>query len=86
MDTNTTAILNMAYPEVEDKLSKSISTTRYKQFMSKFMQKRQQQLYANVPAKQIYYGDEEDEHRRAGTDRGHHDAGPEGHGHGGAQR
>ena len=59
MDTNTTAILNMAYPEVEDKLSKSISTTRYKQFMSKFMQKRQQQLYANVPAKQIYYGDED---------------------------
>ena len=68
MDTNTTAILDMAYPEVEAKLSKPISTTRYKQFMSRFMQKRQQQLYANIPSKQIYYGDEDVKDWFASTD------------------
>ena len=55
MKTNTTSLLDIAYKEVEDKLSKPTNINKYKQFMSKFVQKNQKELYANIPRKMIYY-------------------------------
>ena len=57
MKTNTTSLLDIAYKEVEDKLSKPANINKYKQFMSKFVQKNQKELYANIPRKMIYYSD-----------------------------
>ena len=55
LDKDTTAILDMAYPEVDKALSNSANINRWKMFMSKFLQKRQQQLYSNMPSQQMYY-------------------------------
>ena len=55
MKTDTTSIKDIAYAEVEQKLKVSSSSTKYKQFMSKFVQKRQKELYSNMPSKQTYY-------------------------------
>ena len=59
MDINTTSIKDIAYPEIEARLSLGITTTKFKQFMSKFMQKRQKELYSNMPSKQMYYSAED---------------------------
>ena len=55
MKTNTTSIKDVAYSEVESKLKISGNVNKYKQFMSKFVQKRQKELYSNIPDKQTYY-------------------------------
>ena len=55
MDTNTSGILNIAYPEVERCFKQSTTLARYKRFMSEFMSKRQKQLYSNVPNQMILY-------------------------------
>lgn len=55
MDTSTTGILRVAYPEVEKKFNMPNTYTKYKRFMNEFMAKRQNQLYANVPNKMILY-------------------------------
>ena len=52
---DTTSILDKAYPEVERALSIKNNITKWKQFMSKFIQSRQKELYSNMPSKQIYY-------------------------------
>ena len=55
-NTDTTSIRDVAYKEIEEKLSKSSATTKYKTFMSNFMVNpvRQQVLFSSLPA-QIYY-------------------------------
>ena len=55
MKTDTTSIKDIAYPEVEAKLKAPGAINKYKQFMNKFVQKRQKELYDNAPKKQIYY-------------------------------
>ena len=54
--TDTTAIRDIAYKEIETKLSSPSVTTKYKTFMSNFMTNpvRQQVLFSSIPA-QIYY-------------------------------
>lgn len=52
---DTTAILDIAYPEVEEKIK--INLNKYKQFMSKFISNRSKELYSNMPSKQMYYSD-----------------------------
>jgi len=55
MKTDTTSIRDVAYPEVERALSSQGNINKYKQFMSRFVQRRQNELYSNMPSKQIYY-------------------------------
>lgn len=57
--TNTKAILTIAYPEVDKCLSNPNTIAKYKKFMMDFLTKRQPQLYANSPSKQIYYSTED---------------------------
>ena len=54
--TDTTAILDIAYKEIEEKLSLPATANKYKTFMSNFMINpvRQQVLFSSIPA-QIYY-------------------------------
>ena len=53
--TNTKSILTIAYPEVEKQLSDSNIIAKYRKFMMELLSKRQTQLYANAPTKQMYY-------------------------------
>ena len=57
--TGTTAIKDIIYAEVEKKLSVQAVSAKYKQFISKFIQKREKQLYANIPSHQTYYSVED---------------------------
>lgn len=50
---DTKAILDIAYPEVENKIKKNLS--KYKTYISKFINTRSDQLYSNMPSKQIYF-------------------------------
>lgn len=59
MNTDTTAILDIAYKEVEQKLSNSSNVNKYKQFVGKYVQKKQKELYSYMPSKQIYYSNED---------------------------
>ena len=59
MNTDTTAILDIAYKEVEQKLSNSNNVSKYKQFVGKYTQKKQKELYSYMPSKQIYYSNED---------------------------
>ena len=59
MNTDTTAILDIAYKEVEQKLSNSSNVNKYKQFIGKYIQKKQKELYSYMPSKQIYYSNED---------------------------
>ena len=59
MNTDTTAILNIAYKEVEDKLNNKNNVLKYKQFVGKYVQKKQKELYSYMPSKQIYYSNED---------------------------
>ena len=59
MNTDTTAILDIAYKEVEQKLSNSNNVSKYKQFVGKYVQKKQKELYSYMPSKQIYYSNED---------------------------
>lgn len=53
---DTSAILETAYVEVKAALDNKTNVNRWKQqFMSKFVQKRQKELYSNMPSKQTYY-------------------------------
>ena len=56
---DTTAILDIAYPEVESKIKENLNN--YKKFISKFINDRSTQLYANAPYNQIYYRASDDE-------------------------
>lgn len=49
----TTSILDIAYPHVEQALKKNIS--KYRRYMSKFINSRSKQLYSNKPSEQIYF-------------------------------
>lgn len=53
--TDTTSIKDLAYPEVEKALSNPGNISKYKKFMSGFLSKYQNLLYANAPLKQTYY-------------------------------
>lgn len=55
-DNDTKAIITEAYPEVDRALSIPANINKWKRFMMDFVSKRQTQLYANAPAKQMYYG------------------------------
>lgn len=59
LDKDTKAILEKAYPEVDKALSNPSNINRWKMFMSKFIQRRQQQLYSNMPSQQMYYSAED---------------------------
>lgn len=50
---DTKAILDIAYPEVENKIKKNLS--KYKQYLSKFINTRHEQLYSIMPSQQIYF-------------------------------
>ena len=50
---NTTAIIDLIYPEVEKSLDKN--TQSYKKYLSKFINSRASQFYANAPYSQIYF-------------------------------
>lgn len=50
---DTKAILEIAYPEVEQKLKANMAS--YKRYISQFINKRSVQLYANAPLTQIYF-------------------------------
>lgn len=50
---DTTALLDTAYKECENKIKNNMST--YKKWLSKFMNVRSKQLYANAPYEQIYF-------------------------------
>lgn len=49
----TTAILDIAYPHVEEALKKNVA--KYRRYMSKFINTRSKQLYSNKPSEQIYF-------------------------------
>ena len=51
---NTTALDTILYPKVSTLMSKNLS--KYKNMLSKFVSKRQQQLYDTFPASRILYG------------------------------
>ena len=59
MQKETTAILDIAYPNVKECLDNKTNINRWKQYMSKFIQKRQKELYSIMPSKQIYYSAED---------------------------
>ena len=50
---DTTAILNMAYPEVEKGIKANLNN--YKKYISKFINSRSDILYSNIPAWQLYF-------------------------------
>ena len=50
---DTTAILSIAYPEVEKNIKSNLN--KYKNYLSKFINSRSEQLYSNMPTKQIYF-------------------------------
>jgi hypothetical protein len=50
---DTVSILKIAYPNVENAMKKNLS--KYKQFISKFINDRSDLLYSNMPSKQIYF-------------------------------
>lgn len=50
---DTTAILNIAYPEIEKCMKNNINA--YKKYISKFINIRSNQLYSNMPSQQIYF-------------------------------
>ena len=50
---DTKAILDIAYPEVEDKIKKNLS--KYKQYLSRFINTRHEQFYSIMPSQQIYF-------------------------------
>lgn len=50
---DTKAILDIAYPEVEKKLK--INLSKYKTYISKFINSRYNALYSNMPSQQIYF-------------------------------
>ena len=50
---DTTAILNIAYPEVEKCMKNNLNM--YKKYISKFINARSKQLYSNMPSQQIYF-------------------------------
>lgn len=50
---DTKAILEIAYPEVEAKIKANLS--KYKQYISRFINSRYELLYSNMPSKQIYF-------------------------------
>ena len=55
MQKETTAILDKAYPAVEEALSNKTNLNKWKTFMSRFVAKKQDQLYSNIPTTNIYY-------------------------------
>ena len=59
MQKETTAILDIAYPNVKECLDNKTNINRWKQYMSKFIQKRQKELYSTMPSKQMYYSAED---------------------------
>jgi len=71
MNTETTAILDMAYKEIEEAFSNKNNINKYKQFVGKFIQKKQKELYSYMPSKQIYYSNEDVENffRSSGVDK-----------------
>lgn len=50
---DTTSILKVAYPNVENAMKKNLS--KYKQYISRFINNRADLLYSNMPSKQIYF-------------------------------
>lgn len=50
---DTTAILSIAYPEVEKNIKANLN--KYKNYLSRFINSRSEQLYSNMPTKQIYF-------------------------------
>lgn len=58
-NSDTTAVRDISYPEVEAKLSISANVNKYKRFMAEFMSRRQKDLYSNMPTKQIYYSNDD---------------------------
>lgn len=50
---DTKSILTTAYPEVETNIKKNLS--KYKKYLSQFINTRAEQLYSNAPNKQIYF-------------------------------
>lgn len=50
---DTKAILDKAYPECESKIKKNMS--KYKSYLSRFINSRAKQLYSNMPSEQIYF-------------------------------
>lgn len=52
---DTTAIRDIAYPDVETKLNNPSFPNRYRTFMRDFVAKRKDELWASIPSKQMYY-------------------------------
>lgn len=50
---DTKAILEIAYPEIEQKIKNNLN--KYKNYISKFINNRSVSLYSNTPSKQIYF-------------------------------
>ena len=50
---DTKAILEIAYPEVEKKMKSNLS--KYKKYISSFINSRSILLYSNMPSQQIYF-------------------------------
>lgn len=50
---DTTAILSIAYPEVEKNIKANLN--KYKNYLSRFINSRSEQFYSNMPTKQIYF-------------------------------
>lgn len=55
MNIDTTAIRDIAYPEVASKMVNPAAFSKYKRFMGDWMNRYQKQLYANIPNKMIFY-------------------------------
>ena len=56
-DQDTTAILDIAYKEVESKMKANLSS--YKRYISNFINARSEQLYSYMPSQQIYFVDKD---------------------------
>ena len=50
---DTKAILEIAYPEIENKMKANLNN--YKKYLSKFMNGRAPLFYSNMPSQQIYF-------------------------------
>lgn len=67
---DTKAILDIAYPEVEKKIK--INLSKYKSYLSRFINNRSTLLYSNMPSQQIYFSqtDVDDFFKSTGIDIG----------------
>lgn len=67
---DTKSILNIAYPEVEKKIKNNLS--KYKSYLSRFINNRSTLLYSNMPSQQIYFSqtDVDDFFKSTGIDIG----------------